>query len=241
MLDRYILSNDKHKINLVWSPKAACCTAVRTFFDYIVFEYNQEGWVHLERPKFLESEFCNDYNENYTTIQFVRNPYYRALSSYLHCLTHNYCNVKSERKTFYDFLLLLSSQDVDQIDSHVTKQYKIDVDYILKIENIENDLTRLRNETDIDLTLNNYENHSFRKIFNKKNNVLNFVGKTFNDELNALLTRFKIFDETLYKSRSQFDESIELSYNDFYDSDIVKLILTIYQKDFFYFEYNPYE
>ena len=29
--------------------------------------------------------------------------------------------------------------------------------------------------------------------------------------------------------------------NDFYDSDIVKLILTIYQKDFFYFDYNPYE
>jgi len=233
--ENYLLSNEEKQLTMIWTPKAACATAVRTFFDYVGFQFQNDVWIHNVR-----GDYENDMHEDhFTVIQFCRNPYTRAISSYLHMLRHNFLNVRTNKLGFTDFMKLVKSVGPNIYQSHTTKQYKnINPDYILKIENINGDLENLKQKTGIDLKLNICDSHSFIKLFNMSENVLDVDPDEFSEKLSDTITNenYDYFDNT----QINLDQKIfyKVQYESFYNQKSKDLVSSAYEKDLEFFEYE---
>ena len=87
---KYLLNN---KFIFLWTPKAGCTTVTKLVFGAmgILDEANAYGeWVHTYRSEVFSIKY-RDWvatekqllDENYIKMKIVRNPYLRAVSSYL--------------------------------------------------------------------------------------------------------------------------------------------------------------
>ena len=102
----FMLLDEKHHIIMDWSPKAACTKAVEMFWNemgiYRGVYYPQNAFVHDFRPSFMKA--CGLVNEGmmrsskYYKFKVVRNPYDRAVSSYLHLMKTNITNTIFDTK-----------------------------------------------------------------------------------------------------------------------------------------------
>ena len=111
-LDKMLL-DDKHKIIMDWTPKAACSKSIEMFWNEMKIvrgiHYPQDGVVHDYRTHFKKA--CGAVTESmlnssqYYKFKVVRNPYDRAVSSYLymmkrmftHTILDNNSNSKNKR------------------------------------------------------------------------------------------------------------------------------------------------
>ena len=109
-------------------------------------------------------------DNKYLKIKFVRNPYTRAISSYIHYVIFYNDNIIS----FFDFLNNLNNNsykyDIHYTSQHhlLEKQQKI-YNEIIKIENIHSEIERINKKYNINLEYNSVSNHhSIKKLDEKK-------------------------------------------------------------------------
>jgi len=177
-----ILINHNKKIIIDWSAKSNCTNIVIMFFKYInLYEkmiINNPLEIHNYREKYIKNNYiCKDLllDSEYLKIKFVRNPYSRAISSYLHLSISNI--------SFYEFLLNLYNRNYPYNIHYYNQHHSLEVDKkiyneIIKIENIDSEIERLNNKYKINLI---YENHASHQI-NKSLNNNDYVGyKKFKD------------------------------------------------------------
>ena len=170
-----ILLNHDKKIIIDWSAKSGCTNIVTMFFRYIDlykhFHLKNPIDIHNERVKYrLLNKIENSFliNTDYLKLKFVRNPYSRVVSSYLH-LSINYLS-------FYEFLLNLYNNkyeyNIHYASQHhlLEKKQKI-YNEIVKIENIDSEIERINKKYNIKLEYNSVSNHHCQKHLNEKKYV----------------------------------------------------------------------
>lgn len=264
-----------NKIAYVWTPKAACTFASIAWCKYLNIplkdvnseRFHDQKYVaryrnSMER-KFLEQKYDVSFLNDYFKFQVSRNPYTRAVSSYLHCLKFDYGDTASEKLSFYTFLIKLKNykkENLAMFDGHVAPQYKLDVDLKIKIEEIDIGIKKLNELTNMNFKV--YEGlgkgHSSLDELEKSNNST-FYGRTFDQNFVNILRRinFNLYSQEWNKFTEKerqrykliFEANIDYksmpsvnNYADFYDDEIKDLVTELYQKDIEYFNYDfPYK
>jgi hypothetical protein len=213
---RALISEEK-KLVVLWTPKAGCTTAKNIFYNYLGlplpdnrFMVNSQEYIKLHNkqknqlPKNLQ---------DFIVIQFCRNPYDRAISSFLTHTIHQSGKNKNLGKceincsNFIEFLLALKNNKISCIhcNKHSTKQFMTDkVNDIIKIENLDQDLARVNDLYNLNFKNISFENHSHRKKIGKKT-----IPQRYNKP-----------------------------YEEYLDLTTISLINEIYQKDIEYFKYE---
>ncbi len=266
-----------NKIAYVWSPKAACTFASIAWCKYLNIplkdvtneseRFHDQKYVTRYRNsmkrKFLEQKYDMSFLDNYFKFQVSRNPYTKAVSSYLHCLKFDYGDIASEKLSFYTFLIKLKNYKKEKLamfDGHVAPQYKLDVDLVIKIEDIDigikklNELTNMNFKVYKDLGQGHSSLNELKKAKDSK-----FYGRTFDQTFVNILRRInfnlylqegnKFTEEERERYKIIFESNIDYksmpsvnNYADFYDDEIKNLVTELYQKDIEYFNYDfPYK
>ena len=125
--------------------------------------------IHDERENYTRKNLISKevlLNSKHLKLKFVRNPYARVVSSYLHLSINNL--------SFYQFLLKLLNNkyeyNIHYASQHhlLEKQQKI-YNEIIKIENIESEIERINKKYNINLEYDSISNHhSIKKLDEKK-------------------------------------------------------------------------
>lgn len=170
-----ILLNKNKKIIIDWSAKAGCTNIVTMFFKYIdlykKFYLKNPIHIHNERTNYILKNKIDDsflINTDYLKLKFVRNPYSRAVSSYLHLSINNL--------SFYEFLLNLFNNkyeyNIHYASQHhlLEKKQKI-YNEIVKIENIDSEIERINTKYNIKLEYSSVSNHHSQKDLSEKKYV----------------------------------------------------------------------
>lgn len=131
-------------IGLVWSPKAACTTAILWYLAHIghlraAIAFN--SWPHEYRMRVLPvldeyrrwSKQCNRLQLKW--VRVIRCPFLRAVSSYRHALRHGFENqgmthflglpVAERGFSFVEFLGYLRVIDIESCDPHLKQQFHL--------------------------------------------------------------------------------------------------------------------
>lgn len=192
-------TNNK-KIVADWTPKAGCTIAMKMLFTYMnvleeALEYKYpRKWVHDFRQDVYYERFGrvtekHMKSSDYVKLKFVRNPFNRAVSSYIHCCKHPFLldDFKDSNPSFNDFLKLLHSKKlgINCGGGHYRVQnWELDriYDEIIKIENLEEHIDNINIKYNINLKTNFSSGHHVKKnnkyIKNfgsvKRNEVLNY-------------------------------------------------------------------
>lgn len=175
-----ILINNNKKIIIDWSAKSACTNIVIMFFKFIdlyeEFEKNNIIEIHFEREKYNKENIISKdhllYND-YLKIKFVRNPYDRIVSSYIHSMKY----LIKKDISFMEFLILLNENKLPYNIHYFPQFHDLEVKYkiyheIIKIEEIFNKIENLNYKYNINLCYSNILNHSIKKNYSETN----FVG-----------------------------------------------------------------
>lgn len=171
-----ILFNENKKIIIDWSAKAGCTNIVTMFFKYIDlyknFNLKNPIDIHDKRLEYLKKNMVTDnimLDNKYLKIKFVRNPYTRAISSYIH-----YVIVYNNNISFFDFLNNLNNNkykyDIHYASQHHLLEKKQEIyNEIVKIENINSEIERINTKYNIKLEYYPLSNHhSQKKLYEKK-------------------------------------------------------------------------
>lgn len=181
-----MLISEKDNLIFFYTPKAGCTTAKSIFFDFlgILPPENYLWGIHENKfySKFRIYELPFNYSK-YLTIQFCRNPYERAVSSFLTHIQHKICEKTKKRIkpcqlsqniNFIDFLNIIKSGHLQNTCSHCwdhaqhqfqTKKIK----EIVQIENLDTELSRINKLYEFNFKNVSYEKHSWRtKIQNNE-------------------------------------------------------------------------
>lgn len=177
-----ILVNHDKKIIIDWSAKSNCTNIAIMFFKYInLYEkmiINNPIEIHNYREKYTKNNYIVKellLDASYLKIKFVRNPYSRAISSYLHLSVPNL--------SFYEFLLNLYNKNYPYNIHYYSQHHSLELqnkiyNEIIKVENINSEVERINQKYNINFI---YESHSIHQV-NKNLNDNNFVGyKKFKD------------------------------------------------------------
>ena len=215
----------KHKIVIIWSAKAACTTVNHMIFEYEGLLENAlkyDKWIHRYRQDYITKYnkqnrilLSNIPNKNY--IQFCVNPYRRAVSSYIHAMNSNknYIGENNRNISFLIYLRRILKGDIAP-NSHHNKQtfFKNNYDniYIVKMENIQNEITSMNQKFNL-----NYKFKKNENVKTKKKYINYFVGNT---KWNYLY------------------DSIPDDYTLFYNNSIKHLVEKIYHEDIKNFKYT---
>jgi hypothetical protein len=208
------LYHKKENIMVLWQAKAGCTMVKKMFFHHegkLEEILKKHPWIH----NFNYSEYSmKTPNENTKIIQFVRCPFERAVSSYIHVQKHFYA-FKSripENLRFCSFLDFLKNfKDMDG-NIHYNKQkttYK-NIDFY-KIEELDQNI------------------QSFNKRYGlnyKKFESTHYAKRTY---VNSFLGD---------KSWKDIENCIPEKYTYFYDDNIRNLVEELYQDDIVSFGYS---
>eukprot|EP01040_Poterioochromonas_malhamensis_P008291 gene8291-8968_t len=89
------LVDNERRILMEFSPKADCTAAIVMFLREMGFRYGIEftGWPHTFRDKFFNAKCgkatpCVYYSQDWFRFKIVRNPWDRAVSSYIHVMKY---------------------------------------------------------------------------------------------------------------------------------------------------------
>jgi hypothetical protein len=216
-----------------WSQKSGCTIIKKMWLNYmnvldevdkLKVEHNGilvKGWVHDFTATFLkrfgvvtQTELDSD---DFIKIKYVRNPYDRAVSSYIHGCKHPFLfeNCRNKNPSFLMFLHLLLDKtlSINAGQNHWNIQNsfpEIKYDEIIKIESLESETKRLNQKYDIKLKWDFNSSHHVKKN-NKIDNFFNFPASDV---------------------KKYLDENKELpTYDSFYNYEIKEMVYQIYKTD----------
>jgi len=242
-----VLITDVSKLIVIWSAKSGSVYATKWFYyqNHMLKKALQKSrWIHDFRLEYQKSEtyrnalsaFKNE-PTTYNVIKFVRDPYTRAVSSFLHMLKFihferkyaldfisNNGKVKIKKQySFKEFLEILNQNDIYAVNMHWSSQIhalelnNIVKPKIIKLENSQKEIEAI--EAELKLKKSNFEflTRSNHHIKSKPNLIKdNFA----NEQLDW----------------SMADDLPE--YKSFYNDETKKLVAEIYQKDFEMYAYD---
>lgn len=163
------------------------------------------------------------------TLNIVRNPYSRIVSSYIDKFSNNQNEkIQLESNTFENFILYIynyyeTNRNLD-FNTHLSLQtidYNIN-DNIIKLENIRNDLTQI------------YKKHNCQNTLNMLDDFYNKI----NDEYYINKTEYNNENNEYFGNKEINKDSIKPSYEYFYNEETMKIIQEIYHDDFIVFNYD---
>lgn len=238
-----ILFDPGIKLALLWSAKSASTFAVKWFFKQaglLEEALAYHPWIHNYRMQVYyhsdsyRQDLAKVNNDRYRVVKFVRNPYYRAVSSYIHAVKHGQADKKlnkflgrsqnSQRNfSFREFVDYLGSIDVSRCNIHYQRQVHaceaegvLYADYILQVEKAKHTLGIIERELGLQTTnvaeLNPSKHHTKRY----------HSTESFGD------VKLEIVD----KRKATYPETAS-----FYDDDLILRISRIYSLDFDMYEY----
>jgi hypothetical protein len=222
----HTLYNKNNNIFIEYSAKSNCTVICKMFFDYIgllddALKYNP--WIHeYENHVYKKiNPIPSILPKNILKLKFVRNPYSRAVSSYLHCLKHKLSGQQNE--SFCEFLSKLKKLPYDIHfayqcnDSYSENNF----DKIIKIENLSNEIIEINNKHNIKLNSNFTSNHFFTK---KNNNSCKlFVGDLSFNDIDKFIKNNKLPPYYCF-----YNDKIKLLVEDYYHNDIINLDYSFY-------------
>ncbi|EHE2525060.1 sulfotransferase family protein [Campylobacter jejuni] len=204
--------HDKYGCIFIHVPKVAGTSIERVVFEtdkWLVGHVRALDYINQDKNKF----------ESYFSFAFVRNPFDRMVSAF-HYLKKgggndydkNWANENlKDFDTFEQFVLALQNKNVkDKILSwqHFTPQYKficdenknILVNFIGKLENINNDFKIVKNELNFDRNLihsNSSKHEIFSNYYNEK--TYNIIAELYKEDF-ALFDYDLEYKESIYKN-----------------------------------------
>jgi Sulfotransferase family len=227
---------------LFWTPKSGCTTFNRWFFFQLGLLENvkqkTDGDVHRFRDFVYrkEPQYTQELNKllqagNKDSIKLVRNPYKRAVSSFLHTISSTwlYTYFNSDFQTglsFKQFLTHLKEMGpaIHSIDRHIAPQY---------IENEEKIINHyIKLETFNTQILNLEQKYKLRK------SPLAQISKSSHHFSEKMSVKGKFADIVL---TSQSLNNRFPTYESFYTTETMQLVYEIFKKDFDMYGYNPKE
>lgn len=129
-----------NKILMDWTPKADCTSAVVMFLEHmgIYHKIHYSGWPHEFRLKkfYLQCGYVSttSYTDSsWIRFKVVRNPYNRAVSSYIHAMRGNLFNIYEhldiQNISFLEFLVHLSKLPEEKfykyLGEHARPQHRL--------------------------------------------------------------------------------------------------------------------
>lgn len=215
-----------YKFLINWSAKSGCTTICKIFFNYMdilqeALEFS--NWIHNYRQHFYYKKYGRaDKNSllsnEFIKIKFVRNPYSRAVSSYIHVMKTRLREIffKNQDMSFYTFLLAIKKKE--EGNEHWTCQTlalekKNTFDHIIKIENLEKGIKKLETTYNLNLNLSSLDLSSSHHIVKERSNR------------NVCYVKFS--------------EILKIpSYNNFYDEKTKNLVDEIFERDIIGYNYT---
>ncbi len=222
--------NDKFIID--WTPKAGCTVVCKMIFEKLnilneALQYHH--FIHRYRKAFYYNKYgrvTNKMLKNKKTIKikFVRNPYDRAVSCYLHSCQNKLgglSNYNNANISFEFFLKLLLNQKNNKLTGNVhynLQSLKIEnkrkiFDKIIKLEKLNEEAKNLQKEYNLKLKTNFTSKH--HRSTNLKNNYYYIGDLKFEEVIKQLST-----------------------YNNFYNEKTKKLVENFYGKDIELYNYT---
>ena len=210
--DRYIIG---------WSPKAGCTMVIKQWFNeagILEEALRFSKWVH----DFREDKFYKRFghvnikhfkSDNYISIKYIRNPYDRVISSYIHCCKLPHL-LEHKDISFYDFLKGLCKREIPIHGGglHWCLQWEKGkkFDHVIKIENLEEETKKLNEKYGLDLEIFSSSHHHNNKLFEVKDFFL-----------------LKLSEVNAWREQNKGVPS----YTSFYNDEIRELVLKIYRID----------
>lgn len=229
------LADEQHKIAIYWSPKAGCSTVAKIFL-LLIGKYQNDIPVIKQRFEYIENTYakcngslikiCNcsdEFYADYLKLQIVRNPYARAIGSFLKYLMVN----APKQLSFENYLTQIYMGKL--IEHHMLPQYMTNkIDHILRLENLSDDINYINSIYNISLPYAFYDKESY-KTYIKPEIQCNY------SSLELGMTPGNI----PYTINSNFCIVRGIpSYQYFYNDITINLVTEIYQKDIEYFKYT---
>ncbi|MBX9957266.1 sulfotransferase family 2 domain-containing protein [Peribacillus simplex] len=224
---------------LLWTPKSGCTTYNKWFFFQIgLFEkvhQEAEGEVHRYRDFIFRKE--PDYTQGLTKNlldakkdihKLVRNPYKRAVSSFLHTICSEWLICKFDSDiykglSFKQFLIHLKSlgPTINTIDRHIAPQY---------IDGEEQFITEY-------IQLENFNNHitEIEKTYGLLKSPFSQISKSSHHFSERMVQKGEYAEAilTVEKSAGRFP-----TYESFYNKESKELVKEIFAKDFEIYGYD---
>lgn len=242
-----ILITDVSKLIVIWSAKSGSVYASKWFYyqNHMLKKAMQKSrWIHDFRLEYQKSEnyrkainaFIKE-PEAFNVIKLVRNPYTRAVSSFLHMLKFIHFEKKyaldfisndgkvkvNKQYSFKEYLEILKQKNIYAVNMHWSSQIhalelnNIVKPKIVKLENSQKEIEAI--EAELKLKKSNFEflTRSNHHIKSKPNLIKDDFANEQLDWSNA--------------------DNLP-DYKSFYNEETKKLVAEIYQKDFELYNYG---
>lgn len=218
------LVHRKKNIVIIWSAKCASVIINKMFFEEenLLDEALQySNWIHDYREKYIvNTSLRRNYliNQPKTLyLQFVRNPYSRVVSSYLHAMKHNlYCKSNKNHKfnniNFLTFLKYLKNGNIKSNIHHQKQTFFLNRNILpFRIEELGKSIKIINKRYNLNYKIHNSSHHY------EKKNIEKYVGNlNWNDLKN----------------------NVPKKYFYFYNKESKELVEELYKEDFINFKYT---
>ena len=212
--------DEKSKLVMLWTPKAACTTACIMMFKHMglledALKYDK--YIHSYRHKIFYKQygFVNiDHHllsKKYFIFKIIRNPYDRAVSSYLHVIKFT-LNKNFKKMSFEEFLkhikinsgIFVDDNKLDPMGtSHICPQYvegeETYINKYVRLENGQKDIDEINKLRNINLNINidNFTLHHMQRSETTLNK--DYLGNVPFDKLPVIMPIYKCFYNELTK------------------------------------------
>lgn len=233
LTNTFVRLNDN--ILMTVSAKAGCTVIYRMIFDFLglteeVKQINSNRYApdhpHIYRlvkfnktPNYI-TNFSNIKETDYI-VKIVRNPYHRAVSSFIHLIRLSYAPYFHGDMSFVDFINKINQMNRN-VDHHAKPQISNfekanpnRINRIIKLENLQEEIEQLNKDFNLNLSFKTESPHHIKKDVEFKE----FVGRTPHHQIKNV-PEYKYFydDEIKQLVTNTFKEDIEL-YGYSYDLD----------------------
>ncbi|MBM7586931.1 hypothetical protein JOC86_003483 [Bacillus pakistanensis] len=240
LISSYVpLYNKDFPLILFWTPKSGCTTFNKWFFFQIGLldkvnamkegkPHSYRSYIYREEPKYSQQITLNLLESKKDTYKLVRNPYKRAVSSFLHTLSHtwlksvfhSYVNDGLSFKQYLHHLKQLGSS-VYKLDRHIAPQYiEGEERFINNYIQLEEFTKRIR---------------EIEMKYNLLNAPLSELSKSSHHFSDRMTVKGDYAEKALTKD--SFNGMFP-TYDSFYNKETIELVKEIFKKDFEMYRYK---